>query len=255
MREFKLHNANMTASFNLSSSSIKATDVSGLGSSYENIIADQSGLRKKMLDKKSNFESITLTIIFGINSNAYTDYANLMNFIVENKKNKFVFEYKVNNSTKYIDVALSKAPKSQKIAGDIISENFEFEKLSPFYSKETQSTTSLLIENSYFDSILPKIKITSCTNPVLIKLRRAFDDSIVQTVEINRAIASPQYFEVDSENRLIVYFDGVVVSSAYNDLTFGGGKTAFIEIPPGNYYIENDQSVSMMIEYKKWVMG
>lgn len=255
MRKFKIYNAAMTSSFDLSDGSTKVSEVSGLGNGYENITANQGGIRKWVIDKKNSLDSLTLTINFGINSNAYTNYTALMNLIQANKKQKLVLEYTVNGNTRYIDVALSKAPKSQMTGAGIITEAFEFEKLTPLYTRVQYTLASQLISNAYYENILPKIKITAATNPLTIKLRRASDNAIVQTVVINRILSSPEYIEIDSENRSIVYYDGLTVANAYNDIAFGSGKTAFIEIPSdANYYLENDQSVAMIVEYKKWVI-
>lgn len=164
IRKFKLWNYEMTSSYDISLNSIKVTDVKGLGSNINHQVYDDK-YKKTILKSDIKFSDIELTIIFGLKNNAYADFMNFMQFISTNGKKPFTLEYTRNSATRYVDVMPKNMPKSQKSQFRILTENFTFERLTPYYELiEENDVTSVVIENDYIEDIKPIIKIKGASS-------------------------------------------------------------------------------------------
>lgn len=130
MRKLKLYNYNKTSYIDFDNNKYLVTDISGLGTSYE-----FKKLDKAIYDIEHSFENTSLTINFGINSNAYNDYKSFLDFIISNGKKKFILGYDYGLGERFTDVYIKNVPKKQKTNFNIITENAVFDRLTPWYEE------------------------------------------------------------------------------------------------------------------------
>jgi len=128
MRKLKLYNYNKSSFIDFNDKKYLVTDISGLGTKYDLI-----KFEKTVHDLEYNFENISLTINFGIDSNAYNDYKRFLDFIISNGKNRFILGYDYGTNERFADVYLLNSPKTQKTNYRIITETVIFERITPWY--------------------------------------------------------------------------------------------------------------------------
>ena len=126
MRKLKLYNYNKSSFIDFNDKKYLVTDISGLGTKYDLI-----KFEKTVHDLEYNFENISLTINFGIDSNAYNDYKRFLDFIISNGKNRFILGYDYGTNERFADVYLLNSPKTQKTNYRIITETVIFERITP----------------------------------------------------------------------------------------------------------------------------
>ena len=256
MRTFKLWNQLKTASFDLSSGSSKVTDVDGLGSSFSYNV-NQASQRKYVSNRKLTYQNIAMTIIFGIGSNAYTDFTSFMAFL-GTWINGLVLEYTVNGRTVFADVALKEAPKSQKTNYNVLQEKFVFERITPWYELITASGNRITINNNHF---LPIEPIVTFQKTVYSEELSYFLDvtptglfTAVFELEIFQSLDLGQKLIIDSEKKTIIFNDiaSDTFVNAYTMVNHEG--YAFPVIETGSYDIhEKIESIPIHVVYKKWV--
>jgi hypothetical protein len=255
MRAFKLWNKNRTAYIDLSHGSIITTDVKGLGSAFNNNIETLIGSgvnRRYTADRQTNFESITLKLVFGVNANPYTDYKAFADFIGQ-WFGQFTLEYDVNDRIVYADVEILNIPKSQKTNFNVIEEDIMFDRITPWYQLIDQSGTTIVVNNTHYMSIFPIVRFETFVEPPL-----NLDVTPVGKIDPIFRVTSNHMtlggaFEFDSENRKIIdeQSDGQRLNG-YHHLDHEG--YAFPVIPPGSYEVhERFKSVPIRVIYKKWV--
>ncbi|MDY0386973.1 MAG: phage baseplate protein [Methanolobus sp.] len=258
MRTFKIWNKTETESVELSHTGILTTEVSGLGTKF--------AIKKnynRIYDTELEFEPISLQLIFGINSNAYEEYQDFLDFIIENGKNNFVLEYKSYDANiRYCEVWIENAPKTQKTEYNVIQEQFTFHRQTPWYEKIiiTKTDASIVtITNSHF---LPTYAHFTCYgNPISITFERKTTlDAVVQKVEIDFSDyvgAGAGTLVLDGENKKALFaLDDDEPFSVYDLIDKTG--TSFIEIPQGTWKItipvfDSLVGKNTVLKYKKWV--
>lgn len=254
MRTFKLWNQLKTASFDLSSGSSKVTDVDGLGSSFSYNV-NQASQRKYVSNRKLTYQNIAMTIIFGIGSNAYSDFTSFMTFL-GTWINGLVLEYSVNGRTVFADVALKEAPKSQKTNYNVLQEKFVFERITPWYELITASGNRINIINNHF---LPIEPIVTFQNPIdtseldfFLSVSPTGISTLVFNLEIFQIIDIGQKLIIDSEKKSIVFNDGSQDINGYDMVNHIG--YAFPVIETGSFEIyEKLETIPLSVMYKKWV--
>ncbi|MFH2116770.1 MAG: phage distal tail protein domain-containing protein [Bacillota bacterium] len=258
MRTFKLWNADRSASFDLSSTSVQVTDVSGLGSNFKNKIGTLLTLgvnRSYTTNRQVEFEPIKMKIIFGIKSNAYTQYKSFMDFI-SLWFGQLSLEYQSNDRTIYADIEIKSAPKSQKNQFNIIAEDITWDRITPWYEYIDITGTKITINNStnYMD-IEPIVQFETATVPgYFLKISKTGYVDTIFLLEILQGLNSGDMLIIDSENKKIIYDDGISQTSAYDMVNHE--SYAFPNIPAGKSYdiYESTQTKTIRVKYKKWVI-
>ncbi len=159
MRKFYLTNHAKTDTFNLHGEGIYAVDeTTGLGNKKNTSILD-TRVRKYVIESFNDFQNISLRFVFGTNNtNAYSKYNSLMTFIRKHQ-NDLSLGYEANGRLLYTDVQLIDAPKSNKTPFRVFEETFTFNRLTPFYIHRKKEGRFIIIENTYYENILPKITL------------------------------------------------------------------------------------------------
>lgn len=170
MRAFKIWNKNRTSSFDLSGLNVITSDIAGLGNRFTNELYD-GRIKKHLIHQHNSFEQINLTVNFGVNSNAYQKYREFMNFIQANGRNILVIEYYSTGASRFVDVVLSNASKSQKTGFGVLVETVTFDRLTPYYIKYKRTGTSTLVSNNYMENVMTKITMSGTTYPAGTKIR------------------------------------------------------------------------------------
>lgn len=161
MRKFVLYNHDRSEAFDLNSDGIIAYDQStGLGNKRVNTLIKDSRIRSYISSSKNNFVDIVLKIMFGMGgTNAYAKYNALMMFIQRNGLKHLVLGYWPQNEELYVDVVLSESTKSNKTQYGVLEEIFTFERLTSFYKFQREEKNIVLIQNNYYENVLPKLII------------------------------------------------------------------------------------------------
>ena len=170
MRAFKIWNKNRTSSFDLSGLNVITSDIAGLGNKFTNELYD-GRIKKHLISQFNNFDQISLTVNFGINSNAYQKYREFMNFIQANGRNILVIEYYTTGTSRFVDVVLSNASKSQKTGFGVLVETVTFDRLTPYYIQYRRTGSSIPVSNNYMENVMPKITMSGRTYPAGTKVR------------------------------------------------------------------------------------
>lgn len=250
MRKLKLWNNEMSSSLDLNSKKNLVSDISGLGINFS---------INKVMNKVSNvepeFEPIQMKINFGINSNAYSDYKNFMNFIESNKEKNLILEYSFDDNAlkRYCDIYLKSAPKSQKTTYNILQETFVFERISMWYNLEiiVNQNTVEVINNTNAD-IPVNIFISEDANNKSILVKDVLANIISET-----KVSAPPFqlsgsIYIDSNKKVATHTKGFTTSIyQYLDKT----KNTFIFVPKGNYFlvITPLPNTDYRWEIKRWI--
>jgi len=230
MRKLILHNKNKTSSIDLTSN-ILFTDVRGLGTKY--VLKD---LNKKTFGAEYSFENIILKLYFGVSGNAYTDYSTLMAFIGENGENYFVLQYTVNSKTRYCDVWLENAPKSQKDIFNVLEEDFVFRRETPWYEdiihilNKNESVNIVNTQNLPYSMALETLLESSFTGS-LIQVRHVTTLDVLREISIGHTLSNSYLgIKLDSDKKNIRFTDypSVAMSSVVSTnswrITLGAGS-------------------------------
>lgn len=257
MRKFKLWNHDRTTSFDFNQNDIIITEVSGLGLGYS---ADVSN--GVVANYTNEFDQISLLANFGIHSNAYTSYNNLVKFISERDDKNLVLEYSVNGRTVYADVWLTHLPKSQKTNFNILSERLQFLRTTHWYVPESgqllKNPSSTIIKNPINTNLEIVIKIPSGISSDFKIIARKGQTQVVRIIPDANAEYSPYHLLIDAETKNVSVIDdsGYVVGNGYNMIS----KTAdtFMVLGKGEYQVYYEGSIpdetQVEISYKKWVV-
>ncbi|MGE4321058.1 MAG: phage distal tail protein domain-containing protein [Acholeplasmataceae bacterium] len=173
IRSFKLWNADRTSSFDFNQTGITVIEPKGLGNKFSNTIQSGNRSRNYLTDQKNDFDDISLKVLFGLKgNNAYSLYNQLSVFIQSNGRNQMILEYSRNDETLYVDVIIKQVTKTEKTQFNILEETITFERVSPLYKFMNITSNLILIQNNYFENILPKLSLKkySRNNPINIKV-------------------------------------------------------------------------------------
>lgn len=248
MRKLKIWNHDKTSFLDLNSNKYLVDEISGFGTGYK-LIGEGTAIH----DIEVEFENITLRINFGVNQNAYISYKEFMDLIVTNEKNKLILEYDYNGAQRFCDLYLQNAPKTQKTNYNIITENFIFKRITPWYelvevnAPGTGSPYQLAINNTHFVPISLIFESTKQTGSITLILEKAG----LEVGRIAVALKSGYNLRIDSETKEALFFNGNTTISAYDNINHT--YNSFLEVPSGNYLLNESTGSNLKISYKKWV--
>ncbi len=172
IRNFKLWNADKTSSFDFNQTGLTVTEPKGLGNSFTNTIQSGNRSRNYLTDQKNKYDDISFKIFLGLRAgNAYSLFNQLSIFIQSNGRNKLVLEYVRNDEIRYVDVVIKQVTKTEKTQFNVLEESIVFERLSPFYEYVRSESNVVLIQNDYFENILPKIILKDYTRGALTEIK------------------------------------------------------------------------------------
>lgn len=255
IREFVLWNATKTSSHNFNSNASIITDVSGLGSSFDIVKANNG---KSVVGYLKNFEPVTLKINFGVEADAYAKYNDFASFIAENGAQKFILEYKYGNgTTRYADVWFKQLTKSQKTSVGVLEETLTLDRTTYWYVQYDGSVPAypdgVGITNSVFEGMPVDVQIVAgATGQVEVQLKQGATTISRVSVSIN---ANETLSIYSSLKKIDVTLSGVV-TNGYNRTN----KTwdSFFVVPKGTYTLTVTSNTSpasaVTYSYRKWGM-
>jgi hypothetical protein len=258
MRSFKVWNKNRTSSFNLSGDGVITGEIKGLGllmdNSISSVVSDRIG-KSYTTNRQIKFQSISMKVIFGHKSNAYTKFRTFMDFIADQFNNGFILEYAIDERIVYADVEFREATKSQKTQFNVFEENITWDRLTPWYEIITATGTRINVTNVHFLAIEPVVKYATPIEPPYYLAVASQGGTYAQNVynlEINKSFVAGQYLEIDSDKKEIRFWNGTAYENAYSDV--GHEMYAFLRLEKGSWDIfERFEAVAITVTYKKWV--
>lgn len=139
MRKFILHTLDKSKSFSLNTTSILATEPTGLGNNF-GISYKESEKGKHLTNVKPEFDAIKLKIYFNADgTSGYVNYKSLLAFLSECGTSKFILEYDDGVTDKFCEVVIKSLPKSEISDENIFAEDFTFERQTYWYEEFEQS--------------------------------------------------------------------------------------------------------------------
>ncbi len=222
---------------------VKCIEPIGLGNRFKLLAVDDT-----VYGHEFDFEDISFKMYFGVNYDAYQGYHILMNML---KSNKAIIEYDWGVGSRYGDVRLLSAPKTEKDTTLLIISKFTFKLLNPFYELIEVDTAEEMTNESNLDSpVKMDLAVTSTT--VSIKL---LDDALATEQEISfdfTGVSTPFTLTIDPETKKIL-IDGITDAYDYADHT----KDSFIYLPGDSetYTLSITGATVNEITYKKWVIA
>lgn len=235
MRKIKIWNKSISDGVALYDNSILVTDFQGFGSKFKVQMNN-----KKVRSIEPDFERMTLNLYFGVEGNAYDDYTDLIELITENGLNNLVIEYDYGEGSRYCDVVLETAPKTQKNTFGVLNETFVFQRLTPWYQYVAWMGGSLH---------LPYTKIIENTTPYNIELHFTFssepgETGVMQIKKLNLSDAeisrieyniteSKSTVEIDAETKTVTktHYSTGIETNTYDNLNHA--YASFIIFEPG----------------------
>ena len=219
------------------------TEPIGLGNRFKLLSVDDN-----IYGHELDFEDISFKMYFGVNYGAYKGYNDLMNML---KSNKAVIEYDWGIGSRYGDVRLLSAPKTEKETSLLIISKFTFKLLNPFYELIELATAQEMTNELDLDSPI-KMDLAVSSTTVSIKL---LDDALATVKEISfdfTGISTPFTLTIDPETKKIL-IDGITDAYDYIDHM----KESFIYLPGDSetYTLSITGAAVNKITYKKWVIA
>lgn len=259
MRKLKLWNYNETVSIDLNSKDNLVTEITGFGSNY-----NAKRVNQVIYDVEEKYEPITLVVNFGVgNYNPYSAYYTFMLFVRNNRSNRFVIEYdysdyQSDSGSRYCDVWLVNAPKTQKDQFGLITEKFVFERVSPWYKKRQASIAG---SGSTVDIVNQHIKPIPLTfiypNQSVAKTVELtlFDLPPTYTVQTIITVAPVYALQIDSEQKKVLCqkSTSTPLENGYDVLS--KHDQSFMYVPLGGYSLRNTDSwPGAYVKYKEWLV-
>jgi hypothetical protein len=196
-----------------------------------------------------DFEDISFKINFGINYNAYEGYNLMMNML---RNNKAIIEYDWGAGSRFADVRLLNAPKTEKNTLALIVSKFSFKLLNPFYELIESSSGLDVTNNTTLD--LPVIfDLTVTANTVELELENQDSSLIVQSITFDfTGLTTPFNLTINPETKKVL-IDGE--TDAYDYIDHSGDS--FINVPANNvqHILYITGATVNTITYKKWVIA
>lgn len=282
MRKFRLLSYDETKSFSLFGGSIVVTDVTGLGTKLS-LVKSEGSDRYYISDVYTEFDDITFVIYFGVNGNTYTDYNNLMSFIAVNGKRKLVLEYDILGTTKYCDVWLTEAPKTQKDTTNTMNATFVFSRLSHWYTKlnigfslqteyrevafpldipipfsGSMSVEDVILKNTFFEEYHLDITITGPLDHDLAITLENIHGIVQNKVIVKKRLLEGEWFRINGETKKITYYDSeqILTLNGYNYVDHN--HDSFITVPTGTHTLsvalDAGDTCQVIISYKQLVL-
>ena len=249
MRQFKLWNAAMTASFDFKTEGCLISDVAGLGINYNLTLKENA-----VIGYVNEFPDVSLTVNFGIRTNPYAAFNSLAAFIAANGKTNLVLEYEVNGRTVYADVWVKSLPKSQKTNFGVLTETLVFARLTFWYTIEEGviPTAPLTITNAVDDDLQLKVTIRASTPADFRIIVKENGVTVSQVIIPSQLIAGT--LTTDPEHKSVLRDTAGSVTNGYNLISREGDT--FLVLGKGTYTINTNAAVTNppLYRYKKWVV-
>lgn len=180
-----------------------------------------------------DFEDISFRMTFGINYPAYDGY-NLVRELL--KDNEGVIEYDWGKGSRYADVRLLAAPKTEKDTVNLLVNKWTFKALNPFYklvSLDPSSPNLITNKNTHEKSLTPYIRLNITGTTPMIELENDYTSNIDQEIRFNfTGVTTPFELIIDCENKKITFADG---SNAYGYLNMN--YNSFFELIYNTPYV------------------
>ena len=217
------------------------TEPIGFGNRYH-----MQTINNQIYGHELDFQDIKFKVNFGIKYNAYEGFNLLMNMLADNKA---IIEYDWGKGSRYADVRLKEAPKTEKDTFSLIVSKFSFALLNPFYIiKDLEA--GVAFENTNEKPLYPLIKINIVDQYQSIYLNQ--DNDRVQSIFLIFASSTdyPETVILDCENKTITDENG---NNIYDYINKNGDT--FLEIRKGkNYTLELSRGTFESIKVKQWVV-
>lgn len=262
IREIRLYSQDKKSYLSLNDTRFLAGKISGLGNNFS-VTYHETKKQKVKTNIKPNFEDISIQIYFNADGNGYRNYKYLMNFLTQNGENAFALEYNDGVTTKFCDVILKSAPKSEIDEYGVFSENFVFERQYYWYEekeenfslKSTDATkvsfplpfpfgfigqsfiNSYTINNNFFEEAPIKITIIGpvVKNPIVIQIKDEVQSKTISEISLKSSVSQNEILTIDASSKKIIFNKNGIESNAY-DLT-DKMKQSFLYLPLGTYTI------------------
>ena len=194
-----------------------------------------------------DFERIGFKMQFGINYSAYDGYNLMMIFL---KNSEAIIEYDWGKGSRFADVKLLHAPKTEKDTFSLIVSKFAFELLNPFYELIVTDDSAILI-NTHTQDLDLKLEMQVDNIAVLLEMDCEGTENDLDIEFDFTGVSVPFNLIIDAEKKTITKDDG---TNMYGYLNFSGDS--FFVIPGGvsvNEFVVNGVS-DVKITYKQWVV-
>lgn len=283
MGRFTLFTADKSQSFSLDCRRALAAEPSGLGNAFT-VSYKETTDEKYMTNIKPAFEPISLTVYFNADgSDGYANYKAFLSFLAECGGGAFLFQYADGVTTKYCDVVLTGAPKSEVNEEGIFAEAFTFDRLSYWYEnvEETFALKSIdttavafplafpfkfsgkvfnnefAISNGFYKDVPIVVKISGAIRQnIRVYIKDKATGGIVGEVALSRNSDDKTTIIIDAVSKKISVDDGGTLANGYGltDKT----KQSFLYLPHGDYVvganITQDDAGEIAIAVKRYLL-
>lgn len=221
------------------------TEPIGFGKRYKMLTVND-----QVYGHELDFEQMQFKCNFGINYNAYEGYNLLIIFL---KDDEAIIEYDWGVGSRFADVRLLQAPKTEKDTTSLIISKFAWELLNPFYELIIIEDSSTIITNSHSQDLKPLIEFEA--NQALISIKLENQDTTLTDQEIAFDFTGESFplgVTIDCENKTIILDDG---RNGYDFLDLS--KESFLSIAEGIPYkilFTGIVSGSNKVTLKQWVV-
>ena len=223
------------------------TEPIGFGNRYH-----MQTINNQIYGHELDFQDIKFKVNFGIKYNAYEGFNLLMNFLADNKA---IIEYDWGKGSRYADVRLKEAPKTEKDTFSLIVSKFSFALLNPFYipHEELNDPASVTIENLIEIPITPKFEFTVTEGIETTITKTEVGTTNTEVIEFDgTGLILPYTVIINPEDKTVEFDDGTnaydYINKAYN--TFlkieNDGKEYIMTIASG--------TVTWKVTWKEWVL-
>ncbi len=214
------------------------------------------GKRYKMLSvgdyiygHELDFQEISFKMLFGINYNAYEAYNLMVDML---KDDECTIEYDWGKGSRFADVRLLEAPKTEKEANNLLTNKWRFQLLKPFYQLKSYESGSLINESHLAVDLFLTI-----TNLLDSAISISFENDETEEVDFKIAFdlsslaTQPTTIYIDSEKKKI--YDNLG-RNLYEYLDLVNGDSSFISLDSEASYTPSSTDCDVAIDWKHWVV-
>lgn len=221
------------------------TEPIGFGKRYKML-----SINDQIYGHELDFEQMQFKVNFGINYNAYEGYNLTMIFL---KNDEAIIEYDWGKGSRFADVRLLQAPKTEKDTLSLIISKFAWELLNPFYELLVIEDESEVITNSHSQDLKPLIEFNANQAAISIELENQDSTLVEQEIAFDFTGESfPLGVTIDCEKKTITLDDG---RNGYDFLDLS--KESFLSLVEGIPYkilFTGIVSGSNKVTLKQWVV-
>ncbi len=196
-----------------------------------------------------DFQEISFKMLFGFNYNAYEAYNLMVNML---KDDECTIEYDWGKGSRFADVRLLEAPKTEKETRNLLISKWRFQLLNSFYQLKSYVSGSLINESHL--SIDLFLTITNLLDTsISIEFENDGTEAIDFTIafDLSSLATQPTTIYIDSEKKKI--YDNLG-RNLYEYLDLINGDASFISIDPDVSYTPSSNDCDLSINWKHWVV-